>query len=215
MDSAAAAARHEPFSLLETMRLEEGSVPRLERHLARMAAAARRFDYRWSEEAARAAVAAVAAAHPGGCWRLRLLVAPDGVPTIECTSQPAGPAGTWRLALAPGPIDPDDPFILHKTTRRRVYDAARQARPDVDDVILWNPREEITESTIGNLVVEIEGLRYTPPVSSGLLGGTFRAEQIEAGSIRERVITKAEAVSAARLWVINSVREWVPAVLVR
>jgi para-aminobenzoate synthetase/4-amino-4-deoxychorismate lyase len=64
------------------------------------------------------------------------------------------------------------------------------------------------------VVAEIDGVRYTPPLSSGLLGGTFRAEQLEAGTIRERVLTKADVASASRLWLINSVRRWVDVTLV-
>ena len=41
------------------------------------------------------------------------------------------------MALAPEPVDETDPFLRIKTTQRQVYDAARQARPDVDDVVLW------------------------------------------------------------------------------
>jgi para-aminobenzoate synthetase/4-amino-4-deoxychorismate lyase len=63
-------------------------------------------------------------------------------------------------------------------------------------------------------VVEIDGVRYTPPVASGLLAGTFRAELLEQGLIRERVLSKTEVASAPRLWLINSVREWVDARLV-
>ena len=65
-----------------------------------------------------------------------------------------------------------------------------------------------------NVVAEIDGVRFTPPVSCGLLGGMFRAEQLEAGAIRERVLTKSDVASASRLWLINSVRGWVAAELV-
>jgi para-aminobenzoate synthetase/4-amino-4-deoxychorismate lyase len=94
-----------------------------------------------------------------------------------------------------------------------VYETARRSHPDVDDVLLWNTRGEVTESTIGNVVAEIDGVRYTPPVSCGLLAGTFRAEQLEAGTIQERVLTKADVAAASRLWLINSVREWIEAEL--
>ena len=110
------------------------------------------------------------------------------------------------MDFARDPIDARDPFILHKTTRRLVYEDAKRPRPDLDDVLLWNTRGEVTESTIGNVVAEIDGVRYTPPVSSGLLGGTFRAEQLDAGTIHERVLTKDDVASASRLWLINSVR---------
>lgn len=201
------------FSLLETMRLEHGRLERLERHMARMGEAARYFAYQWSESAVRDALATVAQEHSHGCWRLRLLLSIDGRSTIECTPH-ADETRLWRVDFALEPIDPLDPFIQHKTTRRIVYENAKRAKPDLDDVLLWNDRGEVTESTIGNVVAEIDGVRYTPPLSSGLLDGTFRAEQLEAGTIRERVLTKADIASASRLWLINSVRRWVEASLV-
>jgi para-aminobenzoate synthetase/4-amino-4-deoxychorismate lyase len=201
------------FSLLETMRLDAGAIVRLERHLARMAGSARHFDYGYDERRTRAAVAATAAAHPQGSWRVRLRVSRDGTPTIECTPY-AADGRPWRVTFASAAVDSQDPFLANKTTHRVVYDAARRAHPDVDDVILWNERGEITEATIANLVVEIDGVRYTPPLACGLLGGTFRGELVASGQVRERVLTRADVVGASHLWLINSVREWVEAILV-
>jgi para-aminobenzoate synthetase/4-amino-4-deoxychorismate lyase len=39
----------------------------------------------------------------------------------------------------------------------------------MDDVLLWNERDEVTESTIANLVAEIDNSWWTPPLSCGLL----------------------------------------------
>jgi para-aminobenzoate synthetase/4-amino-4-deoxychorismate lyase len=200
------------FSLLETMRLDEGRVVRLERHVSRQAGSARQFGFAYDEARTRAAVAATERAHPRGQWRVRLLVARDGTPTIECTPYTADPR-PWRVAFASEPVDSRDPFLANKTTNRGLYDAARRARPDVDDVILSNERREITEATLANVVAEIDGVRYTPPLASGLLGGTFRAELLASGQVRERVLTRADLTRASRLWLINSVREWIDAVL--
>ena len=90
-------------------------------------------------------------------------------PSRSCRSSPYG--AKRRVALARTPVDPCDPFLCHKTTRRDVYTRAQAARPDVDDVILWNTRGEITEATIANVVVEIGGERWTPPRTCGLLPG--------------------------------------------
>ena len=201
------------FSLLETMRLDEGAIVRLERHLARVAGSARHFAYAYDEARTRAALAATEGAHPRGTWRVRLLVSRDGVPTIECTPYAADDR-PWRVTFASAAVDSQDPFLANKTTHRVVYDTARRARPDVDDVILWNERGEVTEATIANVVAEIDGARYTPPLACGLLGGTFRGELLASGQIRERVLTRADVSAASRLWLINSVREWVDAVLV-
>ena len=196
------------------MRLEDGGVVRLGRHLARMARSAGYFGFNWNEAAVRAAVEAAADAHPHGTWRLRLLVAMDGEPVVECTPHPPQPPRTWHVAFAETPVDEDDPFLRNKTTNRAIYDIARRSRPDVDDVLLWNGREEVTESTIANLVAELDGVRYTPPAACGLLPGVLREELLEQGAIRERVLSKADIGRASRLWLVNSLRGWIDAALV-
>lgn len=201
----------EEFSLLETMRLEDGHISRVERHLARMAESARRFAFRWDEPAVRAAIAASQQTHGSGLWRLRLLLDRDGVPTVECAAHASAPKQPWRVAFAHQPVDEHDPFLQNKTTRREVYDRARLAQPDVDDVILWNSRGEATESSIANLVAELEGQRFTPPIACGLLPGVYRGELIEAGAIRERILMREDVVSASRIWLINSLRGWIEA----
>jgi para-aminobenzoate synthetase/4-amino-4-deoxychorismate lyase len=76
-------------------------------------------------------------------------------------------------------------------------------------VIFWNERGEVTESRIANLVVPIDGQLYTPPISSGLLPGTFRAQLLAEGKIKERVITVEEFQNAKEFFLINSVRKWI------
>jgi para-aminobenzoate synthetase/4-amino-4-deoxychorismate lyase len=80
-------------------------------------------------------------------------------------------------------------------------------------VILWNPLREVTEATTANVVAELDGVRVTPPVTCGLLGGTFRAELLARREIQERVLTLDDLQSASRLWLINSVHEWREAIL--
>lgn len=202
-----------PFSLLETMRLAEGRLRRLDRHLDRAAAAARFFGIDWNSGRVAAACDAAAKEHSEGTWRARLLVDRDGRATVDCTPYTPKP-DTRRVAFAVAPIDDQDPFHFNKTTRRAQYEMARRARPDVEDVLLWNARGEVTESTIANLIVEIDGERWTPPVASGLLAGVFRGELLRSGSVRERVLTRAAVAGAPRLWLVNSLREWMDAVLV-
>jgi para-aminobenzoate synthetase/4-amino-4-deoxychorismate lyase len=113
------------------------------------------------------------------------------------------------VALAAAPVSRGDWRLYHKTTQREVYDQRRRERPEVFDVLLWNDERVVTEFTIGNLVAEIDGERWTPDRRCGLLAGVFRGELLEAGEIRERVITLDDLARAKRLWLINSLREWV------
>ena len=146
--------------------------------------------------------------------RVRLLVAQDGTVSIEAVGMTEQPAGQRAIvALSPEPVNCTDRFLYHKTTHRYVYDRARESLPDGDDVVLWNERGEITESCNANIVVELEGRLLTPPVSSGLLPGTFRASLLEQGKIHEAVLSKQAFAQASRIFLINSVRKWREAVL--
>ena len=77
-------------------------------------------------------------------------------------------------------------------------------------MLLYNDRGEVTESTMANLVVEIGGVRLTPPIASGLLPGTLRAHLLDEGKIREKVITVQELIDAADCYLLNSVRGFHP-----
>jgi para-aminobenzoate synthetase/4-amino-4-deoxychorismate lyase len=196
------------FALLETMRWspDEGFYL-LERHLLRLRESAEYFGFQYAEghvtEELQRSVAG--AREP---LRVRLRLACTGAATVECTALQVSDRSV-RVRLSDLPVSRDDVFLFHKTTNRAVYDRAR--RPDADDVLLWNRERELTESTIANVVCELDGARVTPPIECGLLGGTFRAELLDRGEISERVVTVDDLRRVTRLWLINSVQRWRPA----
>jgi len=202
----------EAFELLETIKwTPDGGFFLLDRHLRRMRQSATYFAYRCSTEDLRAHLDR-AVARSSGAQRVRLLLSRNGDIQVECSPlASSGPPA--RLGIAASPVDPRDPFLYHKTTNRRVYDDARRA--GCDDVVLWNPERQVTESTIANIVVDVGGRKVTPPVACGLLAGTFRAELLESGTIQEAIVTLDELRAAPEIWLINSVREWWPATLHR
>jgi para-aminobenzoate synthetase/4-amino-4-deoxychorismate lyase len=112
------------------------------------------------------------------------------------------------ICLTKQPVDSGDIFLYHKTTRRSVYDTAREGCEGYDDILLYNARGELTEFTIGNLVVELQGRLVTPPVSCGLLPGTFRAHLLETGQVVEQVIHLERLADCNRIFRVNSVRKW-------
>ena len=97
------------------------------------------------------------------------------------------------------PIDRGDEFLRHKTTRRDRYDEARERFPEAYDVLLWNRLGQLCESTIANLVVEIDNEYRTPPVEAGLLPGTMQAELLDRGDIVEAMVTYDDLREADRL----------------
>jgi para-aminobenzoate synthetase/4-amino-4-deoxychorismate lyase len=119
------------------------------------------------------------------------------------------------VRLSATPLDSSSVFLFHKTTRRDVYTRAREEAPELDEVLLWNERGEITEATTANVVVRCAGgPRVTPPVRCGLLAGTYRAEMLAAGEIVEAVLTREDLRAASDIWLINAIYEWRRAVLV-
>jgi para-aminobenzoate synthetase/4-amino-4-deoxychorismate lyase len=79
---------------------------------------------------------------------------------------------------------------------------------DLDDVLLYNERGELTEFTIGNLVVELDGQLLTPAIACGVLPGTFRAHLLETGQIVERTIPVNQLTHCTKIFRVNSIRRW-------
>lgn len=202
------------FALLESLLwTPDGGYWLLDHHCRRLSEAAVYFSVPLSLAEVEAALTGLAASLPPRPHKVRLLVAQDGRVRVEAAPLEPMPTRPLRVALAPEPVDPTDPFLYHKTTCRRVYDRALAARPGYDDVLLWNRRGELTESTRANLVVRLDGRLYTPPVDCGLLPGTLRAALLEEGVIHERVLTLADLARSERVWLINSVRGWMEVVI--
>ncbi len=199
-----------PFELVETLRLEAGGYPLLARHLARLASSARHLGFRLDGGAVEAALGGEEAAAEGTPRRVRLHVARGGEVRTESAPLPPAAEGPLPVALARSRVSRRDPALFHKTTRREPYDAARRERPDAFDVLLANEEGELTEFTIGNVVLEIGGERVTPQREAGLLAGVMRAELLSRGEVRERPVRAAELGRASRLWLVNAVRGWVP-----
>ncbi len=195
------------FRLLESLRWtpDEGYFL-LDRHIERLRDSAEYFRFPFDAEAVADALATRAAALAAPS-KVRLLLDRAGRLTIEDAPLAQGERPQpLVVGLAAQPINANNTFLYHKTDRRQVYDEARASRPDCDDVLLWNGRGELTEAGASNLVLELDGRRYTPPVSSGLLPGTLRAQLLADGEIEERLLMREDLARATGVWLINSVR---------
>ncbi len=147
--------------------------------------------------------------------RVRLTLSDSG---FELSAVPLPPSpDKFRFAIAPEPLNSGSLWLAHKTTNRAFYDQPRQHAHDrlgLDEVVFLNERGELTEGSFTNLFIEQGGICLTPPLASGLLPGTLRAELIAHGKAQERVLTLADLATADAIWLGNSVRgliraEWV------
>lgn len=200
------------FCLFETLLwTPEDGYYLLDRHVARILDSAEYFSF--------------AAEDPGKKIRQFLIGLSSGLDApqrvkvfLNSKGEVSGEAGDFqpsdkifKVCLAGGPVNSNDRFLFHKTTNREPYE--RVAVAGFDDVLLFNEKGELTEFTIGNLVVQMAGNLFTPPVECGLLGGTFRAELIARGEVKERVLRVQDLAGCEAVFLVNSLRKWVRVLL--
>ncbi len=215
------------FRLLETMRwTPKNGITRLSSHISRLQTTADHFGFECDSQEMLSKLESITGTSD---LRVRLTVDEFGSPQIELSPlEPLDSLNTSDhipetsstplpvVGLDSLPVDRANEFLYHKTTdRARYVDARARQRERLGlaedsnlDVLLWNDRGELTESTIGNLVFEIDGQLYTPPIRSGLLPGTFRRDLLDRNLLTESPITINLAKRANRVFVINSVRGW-------
>ena len=191
------------FRLLETMLYEPVSgVFLLNLHLDRLEASAHYFGFDIDVDSIRTRLCSLQLLRR---TKLRLLLGSDG--DYELEEHPLSEVKSMvMLKLASRPVNSHDIFLFHKTTRREVYDEARNDVDHCDDVILWNEKNQLTETTIANLFLEIDGELLTPPVECGLLAGTYRRYMLENGRVKEAVLRKSDLVNVSKIYVANSMR---------
>jgi para-aminobenzoate synthetase/4-amino-4-deoxychorismate lyase len=202
------------FELVETMRLEDGEIYLLERHLKRLESSAAHFGFQYDGDRVAAALDETTRSRCRGAYKIRLLVAANG--RCDVSVSPLGPPPTsFRVKLSGEAVDPGDEFRYHKTTHRPMYVRERNAAvaEGCDEVLFLNTRNEVCEGSISNVFVETGGEMFTPPVSCGLLPGTLREELIALGTCRERILNLSDLQNADLIYVGNSVSGLVTAKL--
>jgi para-aminobenzoate synthetase/4-amino-4-deoxychorismate lyase len=215
LSKAAFVRREPPPALLETFGWTPGTgFARVDAHLERMAKSAAYFGYGFEAGEVRRRLDALAAGLPREPRRIRVTLSPGGDVSIDHQAMPAW-SEPVRLAAARRTIEASHPFWYHKTANRAMYEAHAAVDLPHDLLLLVNERGELAESPIANVVLEIDGGRWTPHVDAGLLPGVLRAELLRDGTVREAVLTVADLERATAVWVINSLRGWGRAVAVR
>lgn len=204
------------FSLLETILWQpQNGYFLLNYHLQRLQDSANYFGFKVNISNVKTQLDKLTQSFANQDYKLRLLLDSQGeiiyqtIPLLAVNNQEF-----VKLGMCCTPIDSTNIFLYHKTTNRQVYEIAKAPFPDCDDVLLWNDRGEITETCIGNIVVDLNGELLTPPVKCGLLAGTFRANLLEKCKIREKIITVEMLKYSHHIYIINSVQKWQKAVLI-
>ncbi len=200
----------QPFSLIETL-LWDGKFTFLPEHLKRMADSAEYFDFPFDKEKILRALKQVEAGFPEGKrYRVRLLLTQNGQVAVQSAALGSPPGKHRKVALASIHTNSSDPFLFHKTTRRKLYDDYYQLAADqgFSEILFRNERDEITEGAISNVFIKVKGCYFTPPLECGLLNGIYREYLMKTlKDVREKVITVSDLLSADEILLCNSVRK--------
>ncbi len=107
-------------------------------------------------------------------------------------------------------VNSEDRFLYHKTTHRPLYqlELDRAREEGSIEVLFRNERGEVTEGAFSNLWILKDGVYYTPPVSSGLLDGTFRRHLLAQPEFHteERVLFPKDIEDADGVFISNAIR---------
>ncbi len=198
------------FELLETLRFHpEGGFKHLEDHLQRMKTSAQYFTLPFPEAEIRQQLESLARTLPQEA-RVRVLLSEWGETRVE-----SGPFQEFRPPVRVGlkrrNFSAKTPFLFHKTTYRPWYEEARREaqKYGLTEIVFFDEKGRLTEGTITNVFLELEGRLYTPPLERGLLPGVLRARLLREGRCQERDIY-LEDLQRGKLFLGNSARGLVP-----
>ncbi|MHA7820822.1 MAG: aminodeoxychorismate synthase component I [Erythrobacter sp.] len=192
--------------LIETMAFDpETGIALLELHLARMKRSAAALGFQFDRHAARNQIQALCFELESSA-KLRLLAARSGATALEVRPMPERFGVPVKVAALPGPLDPSDWRLMHKTTDRSFYEDALAAAQSMGagEALLVRDDGLVTEGSFTNVFVECDGILLTPPTSLGLLPGVLREYLIEKGQAREAELTLDDLADGFQLG--NAVR---------
>ncbi|MDF2116339.1 aminodeoxychorismate synthase component I [Roseiarcaceae bacterium H3SJ34-1] len=203
------------YGLIETLRWSaHAGFVRLELHLDRLARSATALGFSFDRAGAQARLTLLATTFAdSNDRRVRLELRRNGHIEITAPVLADEPGRRLSVVVVAERIDAGDPFLAHKTTRRRRYEteAENALKHNADDAIFQNRAGFVTESTRSSIFVEQDGKLLTPPLSDGVLPGVLRQSLIASGRAVERQLTLADLRKADQWFLGNSLRDLMPA----
>ncbi len=205
------------FELIETMLWQNGNVVFSDEHVRRLRVSAEYFGFQPCEKV-KEQLSGFLETLPKNPQRIRMRLASDGSLRFEHISvEVPDPSKDVAIRVSAVRLDPQNIFLRHKTTYRPWYQPTMEkiSRGEVFDEIFFNADGFLCEGAISNVFVEIKGTLYTPPLSCGLLPGILRQNLLQERRCVERKITVEDFLSAEGVYVGNSVRGLLTAVVQR
>ena len=190
------------YGLIETMRVRDGRIPFLERHLARLGHSIGELGLPKPSQDVAALVRPFA---DTGDAVLRVEVR-DGRASVTVRELP--PLGPPAVITASEPHQ----TYPHKTTERDCFiDAGQEAEvAEADDALLLTPEGWVAEGTVWTVFWWGDDALWTPSLDLGILPGIGRARVLELVQRVEQGRYREQALAGRSLFFTNAVRGVVP-----
>ena len=187
---------NDEFQIIETVKIENNSILFEKEHFERMQKTAEHFGFKFKTPE-------IVKTDNG---MLRILLNRDG--EIKTELKKITPAKTFKIAISPIIQNSKNEFLYYKTTYRPwYYDSFQRIKNgEIYDEIFFNEKGELTEGARSNIVLQLNGNLYTPPVQCGLLNGVFRQELLKNNKCTEKILYKKDLEKAEKIFCVNSVR---------
>ncbi|MBU3912210.1 MAG: aminodeoxychorismate synthase component I [Candidatus Omnitrophica bacterium] len=206
------------FKLIETMLWQpQKGYFLLRHHLKRLFSSADYFDFKYDKNRVEKELKRLEKSLKDNYqYRIRVLLARGGELESSFSRLDRG-AEIEKVRFSEKKTSSSSVFFYHKTTIRDLYDKElkKWRRQGYFDIMFTNEKNQITEGAISNIIIKKGRFYYTPPLSCGLLDGVYRRYLLDSRKIplKEKILYKKDIKNADEIYMINSVRGMVKAVL--
>jgi branched-chain amino acid aminotransferase len=189
--------------IFETIKTIDGKVVSLNRHMRRAVDSARELGITLpDEESIRKEIVEVITDNPHSVGRLRICFGAKLFHvTHDAYKERTEPA---RVNFFSETVTGSQHKLFPYDYRFSIIEAARDE--GFEDSILFNSKNEITETAVANIVLMIEDQWITPPITAGLLPGVVRGIAIEECEVKVRPIHISEIPDVQSAFLLSSLR---------
>lgn len=161
------------FQLIETILVQNGKMKYKTAHLSRMQKSAKEMGFKFNRK--------ILKIKPQQDGIMRVLLNKEG--NFETQELSILPIETNKITISQTLINPKEPMLYHKTTYRPWYERSMEKikKGEIFDEIFFNEKGELTEGARSNIILQVDGKLYTPPVECGLLKGILRQKLLKQG----------------------------------
>ena len=189
--------------IFETIKTVDGNPISLNRHMRRALDSARELGITLpSEEILRDELVSVLSGNRYAVGRLRICFWKESFSVThqeyEELTEPA--RVNFRSETVHGSVHKQFPY----DDRFEILESAKDE--GFDDSILFNSKNEVTETAVSNLVMRIADQWVTSPITSGLLPGVVRGIAIEECGVKVRPVHISEIPEIESAFLISSLR---------